>query len=185
MFIRAGWHIHCCIPDPPLAYFRAFSVVQSVGLLSVRVPAAVQGWLPKRGEQYGGDWVLYQRHPEVEHADYVVRCVCWPQQASVSRSAGVRPEQASVCQAASLRWPELTATIRVAGQVRKRLVLLYVQFPADADLTGPDCMQHAKVCCPWHPGCGCEAAHTSPSTLDTSLASGCVWMRVDIYKAVT
>lgn len=109
---------------------------------------AVQGWLPKRGEQYGGDWVLYQRHPEVEHADYVVRYVCWPAQRDVGNRlrAAMPPEEAArEDQPGQLRWPDLIGTIRVAGQVRKRVVLLYVQFPAGADLKVPSCMQGVKV----------------------------------------
>lgn len=108
----------------------------------------VQGWLPKRGEQYGGDWVLYQRHPEVEHSDYVVRYVCWPAEGHVGNCLrAARPCEAAAGgqQAGQLRWPDLVGTIRVAGQVRKRVVLLYVQFPAGADLTVPSCMHGVKV----------------------------------------
>lgn len=101
--------------------------------------ALVQGWMPKRGEQYGGDWVLYQRHPEVEHADYVVRYVSWPPHGATP------PDQGHASQPSQLRWPELVATIRVAGQVRKRVILLYVQFPVDADLTAPTCINEVKV----------------------------------------
>eukprot|EP00892_Ulva_mutabilis_P011968 jgi/Ulvmu1/9143/UM005_0241.1 len=104
-----------------------------------------KGWLPKRGEQYGGDWVLYQRHPEVEHADYVVRYIVWPLNGCASTSDSVACDEVGARTSTNMRWPELMATIRVAGQVRKRLVLLYVQFPVDADLAHPECIRHAKV----------------------------------------
>ena len=89
--------------------------------------------------------MLYQRHPEVEHADYVVRYVCWPHPGSRSGTISGLDDQVGACPSARLRWPELMAAVRVAGQVRKRLLLLYVQFPADVDLKAPSCMQQAQV----------------------------------------
>lgn len=129
--------------------------------------SCVQGWLPKPGAQFGGHFVLYRSHPEVDHAEYVVRCMRGRHLVSPTAQgepASDSPQPMEECQTTAaangpvaeeglagtnyFAWPELLANVRVAGQVRKRLVLLYVHFPADADHGSPSCLQSATVCTP-------------------------------------
>jgi hypothetical protein len=127
----------------------------------------MQGWLPKPGAQFGGHFVLYRCHPEVDHAEYVVRCmrgrqpVAQPLQPSpeiASQKNGVKcldevPAGATASASSAVEsplsqhfeWPELLASLRVAGQVRKRLLLLYVHFPAGTQHESPACLECSMV----------------------------------------
>jgi hypothetical protein len=105
--------------------------------------------------------VLYRSHPEVEHAEYVVRCMhgfapsqepsnAIPQaNATSSGAVGLEPEaRCSAAASTSSRdfaWPELMAGLRVAGQVRKKLLLLFVHFAQAADLSCPSCLLAVQV----------------------------------------
>ena len=126
----------------------------------------MQGWLPKPGAQFGGHFVLYRSHPEVDHAEYVVRCMqgrppagqppsLSPPDAPVGNDLEPTRQEAATGEAGSaagtaagqqFAWPELLAALRVAGQVRKRLLLLYVHFPADTvHHEAPSCLESAMV----------------------------------------
>ena len=155
----------------------------------------MQGWLPKPGAQFGGHFVLYRSHPEVDHAEYVVRCMqgrppaaqplpLLPPDGPVTDGA-VAPRQELAPSEASpvvgnragqhFAWPELLAALRVAGQVRKRLLLLYVHFPAEnVQHEAPGCLEAASVRpCYSHACAVCPSYH-----VQLSLAGCTEWLRL-------
>lgn len=112
--------------------------------------------------------MLYRSHPEVDHAEFCVRCMRGRPVAPVAQplpllagdgsdaNGRAAMEEAPSTSAAGtaadstagqqhFAWPELLAALRVAGQVRKRLILLYVHFPAGTEHGTPACLESAMV----------------------------------------
>eukprot|EP01024_Parvocaulis_polyphysoides_P061761 TRINITY_DN6881_c1_g1_i1.p1 TRINITY_DN6881_c1_g1~~TRINITY_DN6881_c1_g1_i1.p1 ORF type:complete len:255 (-),score=21.99 TRINITY_DN6881_c1_g1_i1:291-1055(-) len=73
------------------------------------------GWLVRAGIQYGGEYVLYRGHPGCFHSDYIVLPIPLSPLHKIS-------------------WQQIQVGQRLAGNVRKKLLLVYVYVPSDIDL---------------------------------------------------
>jgi hypothetical protein len=132
------------------------------------------GWLPLPGLMYGGDYVVYQLHPELSHSDFVVTVMVehqlehqqqqelqeqqqQPQESTQDGgSAGnggavVNGEQqpgassSSSSSSTQLAWLDACIMHRLARQVLKQMLLLYVVVPPGLQLRDPACMQQMQV----------------------------------------
>lgn len=98
-----------------------------------------KGWIPRTGLQYGCDLVLYQRHPALAHSDYAVTIVPLPPaDGSEGRAEERRP---------AMGWHDLQISNRLAAQVSKKLLLLYVQDQGggSGDRSTPHCLARMAV----------------------------------------
>ncbi|OBZ87342.1 tRNA-splicing endonuclease subunit Sen2 [Choanephora cucurbitarum] len=71
------------------------------------------GWVPKNGLKFGVDFVLYQRGPSFRHADYAVVII----------PVEMHKEEAR------MSWQWLLRLNRICNQVKKTLLLCYVDIP--------------------------------------------------------
>eukprot|EP00878_Enallax_costatus_P014238 GHUV01014893.1.p1 GENE.GHUV01014893.1~~GHUV01014893.1.p1 ORF type:complete len:524 (+),score=214.67 GHUV01014893.1:625-2196(+) len=127
-----------------------------------------KGWLPRSGLLYGADYVLYQLHPEHAHSDFVVSVLVERRnaetetpadaqqeiggsQAKQADSTADRIEQGMLQQLSSngirsgMSWLDAPILQRLARQVLKHLLLLYVVVPPNLQLTDPGCIQQMAV----------------------------------------
>lgn len=128
-----------------------------------------KGWLPRSGLLYGADYVLYQLHPEHAHSNYLVSVLIERRGAETTGTpalgwqelsdCGTRAQQVSAAdveQAAfkqpnyggfrtGLSWLDAHILQRLARQVLKQLLLLYVVVPPGLLLAGPECLQQLTV----------------------------------------
>eukprot|EP00877_Chromochloris_zofingiensis_P012453 jgi/Chrzof1/7461/Cz02g24250.t1 len=117
-----------------------------------------KGWIPRPGIMYGVDCVLYQLHPSVVHSDFLVLVVPQHHQQCADNSthtAGEQPQPAAPQdhphqqqqqqQQIDLAWLDVQVAQRLARQVFKRLLLLYVMLPPAQQLHAPLCMQQTAV----------------------------------------
>lgn len=94
--------------DPFLVHYSVYHHFRSLG------------WVPRHGIKFGVDWMLYQRGPAFDHAEFGVIVVpsfsdpWWAEH-------GHRPAQKS--------WQWFHAVNRVLSHVMKSLVLVYVDVP--------------------------------------------------------
>ncbi|KAI6784994.1 uncharacterized protein J7T54_008088 [Emericellopsis cladophorae] len=83
------------------------------------------GWVPRSGIKFGVDWLLYQRGPVFDHAEFglvVVPSYSDPYWRTVGKS---NPQK---------KWEWLHSIIRVLSHVMKSLVLVYVEVPPPREL---------------------------------------------------
>ena len=89
------------------------------------------GWVVRPGSKFAADWLLYNRGPVFSHAEFSVVIVPeYPPDWEAEWGKGSKPE--------SKKWWDFHCINRVQSQVRKTLVLCYVQVPLRADLVGGD-----------------------------------------------
>jgi hypothetical protein len=127
------------------------------------------GWLPLPGLAYGADYVLYQLHPEHAHSDFVVTVMVEGdarEAAAVGRHAaaeGAQQQQPAAQQgdgegegvgaagahqalpSTQLAWLDACIMHRLARQVLKEMMLLYVVVPPGLPLDGFDCIHSMQV----------------------------------------
>lgn len=87
------------------------------------------GWLIRSGLQYGADYVLYPRHPNVAHSSLCALVV------PPSEGPGSSSQAAAAVRAGWPQWTELQALSRLCVQVNKGLVLLHVVPAVDDNET--------------------------------------------------
>ncbi len=96
-----------------------------------------QGLYPRSGVQYGCTYVLYHQRPAICHSDYcVVVLDAAPSTHNNSNRSTSSPMQ---------QWYELQIANRLASQVSKRLLLLYVDVKDDVDTNTLGCLAHVAV----------------------------------------
>ncbi|KAF8069390.1 TSEN2 [Scenedesmus sp. PABB004] len=106
-----------------------------------------KGWLPLPGLPYGGDYVLYALHPALAHSEFVVTVMletapaALPAAPAAAGGAGT-PDGAP---APSLAWLDAHIMQRLARQVLKQLLLLYVVAPPGLSFDRPDCVDRLAV----------------------------------------
>lgn len=124
-----------------------------------------KGWLPLPGLLYGADYALYALHPGLCHSDYAVTVMVQHTDCSSSRgggdtcgsgsgsgsgggdgseSPGAAPGGAPASNT-RLAWLDAHIMQRLARQVLKRLLLLYIVVPAGVTLSVPDCLAQLSV----------------------------------------
>jgi hypothetical protein len=132
------------------------------------------GWLPLPGLAYGADYVLYQLHPELAHSDFVVtvmvegdaRQASAPKQvqqasSSVTTTVGQQapgemhphPQQPAdrvqggldALPSTQLAWLDACIMQRLARQVLKEMMLLYVVVPAGTSLLEFKCIDSFQI----------------------------------------
>lgn len=84
-----------------------------------------KGWIARTGQQYGADYVLYQRHPAIAHSDYSIMIIPLPSSPPSQQQSEESPMRPS------LDWHDVQVLNRMSTQVCKRLILFYVK-----DLSG-------------------------------------------------
>lgn len=134
-----------------------------------------KGWLPRSGLLYGADYVLYQLHPEHAHSDYVVSVIvergCGMLEAAARTSAVLPATQQKVAGGdldklndgspviqqkrlyghdeggirTDMSWLDAHILQRLARQVLKQLLLLYVVVPEGFQLQPPECIRQLAV----------------------------------------
>jgi tRNA-splicing endonuclease subunit Sen2 len=94
-----------------------------------------KGWIARTGQQFGADYVLYQRHPAIAHSDYSVIIIPLT---SSSDTDLRRPD---------LDWCDIQILNRMSVQVHKRLLLFYVKEinPGGGDKSSPNCLSNWAV----------------------------------------
>ncbi|KAF2153441.1 hypothetical protein K461DRAFT_225105 [Myriangium duriaei CBS 260.36] len=85
------------------------------------------GWVVRPGSKFACDWLLYNRGPVFSHAEFAVMIV--PEYPGEWERRWER-------KARQKDWWEMHCTNRVQTQVRKTLVLCYVEVPLEVDLVG-------------------------------------------------
>ncbi|PNS16512.1 tRNA-intron endonuclease [Sphaceloma murrayae] len=80
------------------------------------------GWVVRPGAKFACDWLLYNRGPVFSHAEFAIVIV--PEYPG----GGTASSEEMIC-AAKKKWWDFHCTNRVQSQVRKTLVLCYVQVP--------------------------------------------------------
>jgi len=128
------------------------------------------GWLPLPGLAYGADYVLYQLHPEMAHSDFVVTIMVEagagalavhqhpgheaihsstdhaPQPSQHQQAAGVETARQDLeSSSTQLAWLDACIMHRLARQVLKEMLLLYVVVPAGASLQQFECIHDMQV----------------------------------------
>lgn len=119
------------------------------------------GWLPLPGLAYGADYVLYQLHPENAHSDFVVTVMVEgdARDAAGHLAAGAEQQPAAqqvhggsgvgaggqVVPSTQLAWLDACIMHRLARQVLKEMMLLYVVVPPGLSLDGFDCIHSLQV----------------------------------------
>jgi hypothetical protein len=132
------------------------------------------GWLPLPGLAYGADYVLYQLHPELAHSDFVVTVMvagdareaaaCMQEgggqgdfpglgEADAGQQGGQQGgkqdgaliSQPSSLPSTQLAWLDACIMHRLARQVLKEMMLLYVVVPPDPSLLEFDCINEFQV----------------------------------------
>jgi len=84
-----------------------------------------KGWIARTGQQYGADYVLYQRHPAIAHSDYSIMIIPLSSSSAQQQQLGESPMRPA------LDWHDVQVLNRMSTQVCKRLILFYVK-----DLSG-------------------------------------------------
>lgn len=131
------------------------------------------GWLPLPGLAYGADYVLYQLHPEMAHSDFVVTIMVEAgsgalavqqrpgheaiqsstdhaqkpsQHQQAAEAAGVDTGRQDLRSSSTqLAWLDACIMHRLARQVLKEMLLLYVVVPARASLQQFECIHDMQV----------------------------------------
>ena len=85
-----------------------------------------QGMYPRSGVQYGSTYVLYRQRPAICHSDFCVVVL-------------------DAAQQNHMPWFALQIANRLASQVSKRLLLLYVGVPVGVDTRSLECLRQAAV----------------------------------------
>mmetsp|Transcript_26283 Transcript_26283/g.43998 ORF Transcript_26283/g.43998 Transcript_26283/m.43998 type:complete len:257 (+) Transcript_26283:581-1351(+) len=86
-----------------------------------------KGWLPRAGLQYGTQYVLYRQHPSQCHSDYCVLVI--PPGEQPPKDDDYFP-----------KWTDVLATGRLAAQVAKKLIFLYLQEQPGCDHSDVACL---------------------------------------------
>lgn len=86
-----------------------------------------QGLYPRSGVQYGSTYVLYRQRPAICHSEFCVVVL------DVARQAEHMP------------WFALQIANRLASQVSKRLLLLYVGISEGVDTRSLECLKQTAV----------------------------------------
>ena len=84
-----------------------------------------KGYIVKSGIYYGCTHVLYERHPQVAHADYCVYAILQKDVGEEEGGGGGGDRKSR----GGIPYEELQSLVRVSVNVKKQLVLLYVFFP--------------------------------------------------------
>ena len=87
------------------------------------------GWVVRGGIKFGVDYLLYNRGPVFSHAEFAVMILPSYSDPAWSRDANMRNH---VSKREKKRWPWLHCVNRVNGQVKKTLLLVYVDIPPPA-----------------------------------------------------
>ncbi|KAF4555121.1 tRNA intron endonuclease-like protein [Elsinoe fawcettii] len=96
------------------------------------------GWVVRPGAKFAVDWLLYNRGPVFSHAEFAVIVIPEYPDGYSSREQSSSDQKATAQQVAQKRWWEFHCTNRVQSQVRKTLVLCYVEVPTKLDLDTHD-----------------------------------------------
>ncbi|KAG8628255.1 hypothetical protein KVT40_004128 [Elsinoe batatas] len=100
------------------------------------------GWVVRPGAKFAADWLLYNRGPVFSHAEFAVMIVPeYPDGQKVPSSDGNNDQWQQIAQK---KWWEVHCTNRVQSQVRKTLVLCYVEVPPSIDLNVDDHGVHSE-----------------------------------------
>ena len=76
-----------------------------------------RGWMVRSGAQMGGDFVVYQKHPEESHSSHVVMTMPCDREGNALDAGGGPPPFEGM---------SMHAHVRLATAVRKKLLILYV-----------------------------------------------------------
>ncbi|KAK3631312.1 tRNA splicing endonuclease subunit sen2 [Elasticomyces elasticus] len=90
------------------------------------------GWVVRPGLKFGADYMLYNRGPVFSHAEFAVIIMPAYTDAYWSTAAGIRERRVK----GEKDWWWLHCVNRVQGQVKKTMVLVYVDVPAPLSLDG-------------------------------------------------
>ncbi|KAF2220577.1 hypothetical protein BDZ85DRAFT_203737 [Elsinoe ampelina] len=94
------------------------------------------GWVVRPGAKFAADWLLYNRGPVFSHAEFAVMIV--PEYPDGQRKLSNDGNKDQWQQVAQKKWWEVHCTNRVQSQVRKTLVLCYVEVPPSMNLSVDD-----------------------------------------------
>ena len=92
------------------------------------------GWVVRPAQKFGADYLLYARGPALSHAEFAVRVVPAYTHRFWNTPGGRLRRRVQVDEGEGMGWWGLHATNRVQSQVKKTLVLCYVDVPSPLEV---------------------------------------------------